>query len=333
VTNSTGINQKGNGPGSYTSPNTRKLGFLNNQIVYLVIVIIAIGIVATLLNKNFLTLRNFLNVMQQISVLGILTMCMSLLMVSGGLDISIGNMTGLIGIVFAKMLIVGINTFLSVTVALVLGILLGFINGLIVAKSKVTPLIITLGMSYVFLSIALIIAGGRPQTITGQFEFIGATKIGGVVPVAIILYLLIFAFAFLLRKYTKYGRRLNAIGGNPLAAYLSGISVDLHIISIYTLSGLIVGFASLILASRLGAVRADSGSEFALQALAAAIIGGITFEGGKGSLVGAFFGVLLLGIIYNAMNIIGLSSYVQTFVLGAIIVIATVLSNIGKMRR
>ena len=188
-------------------------------------------------------------------------------------------------------------------------------------------------MNYVFLGIALVVGGGRPQSITGQFEFLGQSKIGGVVPVAIIIFLLIFALAFLLRKYTKYGRRLNAIGGNPLAAYLSGINVDLHVISIYTLSGLIVGFTALILVSRLGMVQADVGANYALQALAAAIIGGITFEGGKGSLVGAFFGVLLLGILNNALNIIGVSSFTQTIVLGAIIVIATVVSNIGRMRR
>ncbi len=329
MSNSKEIKQKGNGIGS----TLRRLRFLNNQILYLVLVIIIIVVIASALNPNFLTLRNFLNVMQQISILGILTMCMSLLMVSGGLDISIGNMTGLIAIVFARMLLSGKSIFLSVIAALALGMIFGFINGLIIAKSKVTPLIITLGMNYVFLGIALIVGGGRPQSITGQFEFLGQTKIGGVVPVAVILFLAIFAFSFFLRKYTKYGRRLNSIGGNSLAAYLSGINVDLHVISIYTLSGLIVGFAALILISRLGMVQADVGANLALQALAAAIIGGITFEGGRGSLVGAFFGVLLLGILSNSLNIIGVSSFTQTIILGAIIVIATVISNIGRMRR
>ena len=329
MSNSNEIKQKENGP-AFT---TRRLRFLNNQILYLVLVIIVIGIVASIINPNFLTLRNFLNVMQQISTLGILTMCMSLLMISGGLDISIGNMTGLIAIVFARIILADKSIFIGVIIALALGLVLGFINGLIIAKSKVTPLIITLGMNYVFLGIALIVGGGRPQAITGQFQFLGQAKIGGVVPVAIIMFLAIFAFAFLLRKYTKYGRRLNAIGGNSVAAYLSGINVDLHIISIYTISGLIVGFTALILVSRLGMVQADVGANYALQALAAAIIGGITFEGGRGSLVGAFFGVLLLGILNNALNIIGVSSFTQTIVLGAIIVIATVISNIGKMRR
>jgi ribose/xylose/arabinose/galactoside ABC-type transport system permease subunit len=329
VSNSKEIKQKENWPDSIV----RRLRFLKNQVFYLVLVIILIIIIASVLNPNFLTLRNILNIMQQISILGILTMCMSLLMLSGGLDISIGNMAGLIAIVFARMLLTGKSIFLSVIVALALGMLFGFVNGLIIAKSKVTPLIITLGMNYVFLGIALIVGGGRPQSIIGQFEFLGQAKIGGVVPVAIIMFLSIFAFSFFLRKYTKYGRRLNAIGGNPLAAYLSGINVDLHVISIYTLSGLIVGFAAITLISRLGMVQADVGANFALQALAAAIIGGIAFEGGKGSLVGAFFGVLLLGILSNSLNIIGVSSFTQTIVLGAIIVIATVISNIGKMRR
>jgi ribose/xylose/arabinose/galactoside ABC-type transport system permease subunit len=253
-------------------------------------------------------------------------------MISGGLDISIGNMAGLVAMIFAKMLIAGESITISVITVLAIALILGFINGVIIAKSKVTPLIITLGMNYVFLGVALIIGGGRPQTIIGQFEFLGEAKVGPV-PVAIIIYFLIFLFAFFLRKNTKYGRRINAIGGNSQAAFLSGINVDWHVISIYALSGLIVGLAGLVLVSRLGMVRANSGSDFALQALAAAIIGGITFEGGRGSLIGAFFGVLLLGILYNAMNIIGISSYLQTIVLGAIIVIATVISNIGRMRR
>jgi ribose transport system permease protein len=326
VSNSKEIKQEGNRAASAAK-------FFKHQTFYLILVIIVIGVIASSINSNFLTLRNILNIMQQISTLGILTMVMSLLMISGGLDISIGNMTGLIAIVFARLLISGKSIFLCVIVALTLGIVLGFINGLIIAKSKVTPLIITLGMNYVFLGIALIVGGGRPQSITGKFEFLGQAKIGGVVPVAIILFLIVFAFAFVLRKYTKYGRRLNAIGGNTMAAYLSGINVDLHIISIYALSGLIVGFTSLILISRLGMVQADVGANYALQALAAAIIGGITFEGGRGSLVGAFFGVLLFGILNNALNIIGVSSFIQTIVLGAIIVVATVISNIGKMRR
>ncbi len=309
----------------------RGLGFLKNQITYLIVIIILVGIVATILNPAFLSLRNFFNILQQISVLGILTMAMSIVMISGGLDISIGNMAGLSGMIFTLMVIRGYNIASAVILVLLISTGLGLINGFMIAKSKVTPLIITLSMNYVFLGIALMLSDGRPQVLSG-FDFLGTAKIGSV-PFPIIVYFLIFIFMLLLRKYSKYGRRLNAIGGNPQAAHLSGINVDLHIISIYALSGLIVGLAGLVLVSRLGMINATSGGDYALQALAAAIIGGITFEGGRGTLLGAFIGVLLLGIIYNAMNIIGVSSYLQTIVLGTIIAIATIMSNIGKMRR
>lgn len=309
-----------------------KLKFLKHQITYLIIVLIVISVIATIINPRFFSSRNFFNIMQQISVLGILTMCMSLLMISGGLDISIGNMAGLVGIIFVQMVLSGFSIGFSVFVVLTLSTLMGAINGVIISKSKVTPLIITLGMMYVFYGFALIVSGGRPLALGNRFQFLGRAHIGPI-PFPIIIYLAIFAFAYLLRRYTKYGRRLNAIGGNVHTAYLSGISVDAHLISIYALSGLIAGLAGLVLASRLGMIRADGGTGYELRALAATIIGGITFEGGRGSIVGAFFGVLLLGVMYNAMNIIGVSSYLQTIFLGAIIVIATVLSNVGKMKR
>lgn len=309
-----------------------KLKFLKNQITYLIIVLIVISVIATLLNPRFFTARNFFNIMQQISVLGMLTMCMSLLMISGGLDISIGNMAGLVGIIFVQMVLSEFSIGFSVFVVLTLSTIMGAINGIIISKSKVTPLIITLGMMYVFYGFALIVSGGRPLALGNRFQFLGRAHVGPI-PFPIIIYLTIFAFAYLLRRYTKYGRRLNAIGGNVHTAYLSGISVDAHLISIYALSGLIAGLAGLVLASRLGMIRADGGTGYELRALAATIIGGITFEGGRGSIVGAFFGVLLLGVMYNAMNIIGVSSYLQTIFLGSIIVIATVLSNVGKMKR
>ncbi len=303
-----------------------------SQTGYLILVIITVTIIATIMNPRFLSARNIFNIMQQISVLGILTMCMALLMISGNLDISIGNMAGLVGMLFTRMVLTGRSQGIAVITVMILSTALGLINGLIISKSKTTPLIITLGMSYVYYGIALIISNGRPQSLGGEFEFLGRAKIGPV-PITIIIYILVFILAYLFRKYSTYGRRVNAIGGNKEAAFLSGINVDSHIISLYGISGMVTGLAGLVLISRLGMVRADSGSNYALQALAAAIIGGITFEGGRGSLVGAFLGVLLLGIMYNAMNIIGVSSYMQTIFLGSVIVIATVISNIGKLKK
>ncbi len=314
------------------APFFSKLKVLKHQITYLILIIIGVSIIASFLNPRFASARNIFNIAQQISVLGILSMCMALLMIAGQLDISIGALAGLVGMVFTRMVIAGYDIAFSVVLVLLLATAGGFINGFIIAKSKVTPLIITLGMMYVYHGASLVIAGGRPHSLGGQFVFLGRARFG-LVPLPLIIYLLVFIFAYILRRNFKYGRRLNAIGGNPMAAYLSGINVDWNVVSIYALSGLIVGLAGLVLASRIGMVRADTGLGYELQALAAVIIGGITFVGGKGSLVGAFFGVLLLGIMYNAMNIVGVSSFMQVIFLGAVIVIATVISNIGMMRR
>lgn len=309
-----------------------RLRFLKHQITYLIVVIIAIIIIAGLINPNFLSIRNLTTISSQITVLGVLTISLSMVMISGGLDISIGNMAGLVALIFAKMVVNGNSIPLSIIIVLIISTCLGTINGIIISKTKVMPLIISLGMMYVYYGISLFISGGRPQALAGKFQFLGRATLG-LIPYAVIIYLAITIFFYLLRKYTLYGRRLTAMGSNVHTAYLSGLNVDIHQISIYALNGFIVGIAGLILVSRLGMVRADTGTGYELQALAAAIIGGITFEGGRGSIIGAFFGVLLLGIVYNAMNLVGVSSYLQTIFLGAIIVIATVVSNIGKMRR
>ncbi|MFW5769555.1 MAG: ABC transporter permease, partial [Spirochaetota bacterium] len=190
--------------GKEKSPEARNMrSRLKNQTVYLIFVVIVVSIVATVLNPRFLTARNFFNVMQQISVLGILSMCMALVMISGHLDISIGNMAGLVGMVFTRMVLTGYSQFLSVVVVLAMATILGLINGVIVAKSKTTPLIITLGMMYVYQGIALLISEGRPHSLGGRFQFLGRAKIGPI-PFTIIVYLIIFGLAFFLRRYTTY---------------------------------------------------------------------------------------------------------------------------------
>jgi ribose/xylose/arabinose/galactoside ABC-type transport system permease subunit len=147
----------------------------------------------------------------------------------------------------------------------------------------------------------------------------------------IIVIVMVFATHFLL-TYTKYGRRLVAMGGNEQLAYLSGINVDRLKIMNYTLSGAIIGLASLVLVSRLGNVLANAGEGYELRALAAAIIGGVTFEGGRGTIAGTFLGVILLGIVQNGLNILNVSSYFQTLAVGVIIVVAVVVSNLEKIR-
>lgn len=300
--------------------------FIRSHNFYLILAILVIGIIATYINPRFAQTNNLLAVLQQVSVLGITTMAMAMLLTSGGIDLSIAGIMGLTIVVATKLAGTDVGLFFAITAALVVATLCGFINGYIIAKTKAMPLIITLGMMGVYLGIAFIISDGKFLSFKGEFKFLGQGKVLGL-PMPVIAFSLVVLFCYILRKHTHYGRRLNAIGGNEQTAYLSGINVQWHTISIYAFAGFLFGLAALVLASRVGVVLAGAGEGYELRALAAAIIGGVTFEGGRGTIIGATLGVLLMGIVINAMNILGLNSYAQSIFLGGIIVATTVASQ------
>ena len=304
---------------------------LKNQSFFLLIVIILLSVIFGSMNPRFLTWGNLLAVFQQITVLGIATMAMALLLISGGIDLSIGSMIGLSSVVICTLIMRGSNVGLAILIGFGIPVICGFINGVIVSKSKCVPLIVTLGMNYVYYGLALVISQGLFLSMKGNFQFLGRGRVFGVPMPMIIVIVMVFATHFLL-TYTKYGRRLVAMGGNEQLAYLSGINVDRLKIMNYTLSGAIIGLASLVLVSRLGNVLANAGEGYELRALAAAIIGGVTFEGGRGTIAGTFLGVILLGIVQNGLNILNVSSYFQTLAVGVIIVVAVVVSNLEKIR-
>ena len=310
----------------------KNITWLKDQRVLMVFVILLITIGVTIVSPKFVEIRNIVAIFQQISVLGILTMAMALLLISGGIDLSIGNIMILSGVVISKVIMGGGSVFWAVVLGLVTGLVCGLINGFIISKTKCLPLIITLGTSQIFFGASLMITGGRFMNFSGKFDFIGRTRILDIFPVMLIFLAVMVVLAFVLLNYTRFGRRIVAIGGNELNAYLSGINIDRYKIIIYAIGGLISSIASIVFVSRLDSITATAGSGYELRALTAAIIGGITFEGGRGSIGGAFIGVLLLGIINNAMNILSVWPYAQTAISGAIIVIAVILSNLDNMR-
>lgn len=310
---------------------TKRSQVLKSQSFFLILVIIAISIGASLLNPNFLTRSNLFAILQQVSVLGIVTMSMVLMLISGLIDLSVGGMIGFSTVTITRLTMSGMRLEFALMIGVLLCLGCGFLNGLIVSKTKVVPLIATLGMSYVYSGLALVISGGLFLTLTTDFDFLGRGKILGI-PVLVIIFLLVTVGMHVLLRLTPYGRRVVAMGGNEEVAFLAGINVVRYKIYNYVISGALVALASLVLLSRLGSVLATVGDGYELRALAATVIGGVTFEGGRGTVFGAFLGVILLGLVANAMNILNVSSYYQTVVLGAIIVLAVVISNIGKMR-
>jgi ribose transport system permease protein len=306
-----------------------KIGRSQTAVIAVVIVVLSAAI--STVNPVFISLTNLFAILLQSSVTAIATMCMVLLMVSGGLDFSIGSIISLSCVVMAKLVEAGYGAGLTALMGIAIATLCGLLNGVIVAKSRCPPIIITLGMLYVYHGFALNVAEGKFLSLGGKFESLGSYRLWMIsAPVLIALTVAILTWALL--TYLKYGRRLVAIGGNEDAAFLAGINIDFHKITAYTLNGLIAGLAALVLVSRLGSVISTVGADYALRALSAAVIGGVSFQGGRGTVGGAILGVILLGVVYNAMNILGISSYYQSIVLGVIVVSAVVFSNLGALR-
>jgi ribose/xylose/arabinose/galactoside ABC-type transport system permease subunit len=295
-------------------------------------VILFLSVVITIFNPVFLTVRNVATVLQQSSVTGIAALCMVLLMISGGLDFSIGSIISLTCVTIAKLVEFEYSVPLAVLIGLAIATACGFVNGIIIAKSKCPPIIITLGMLYVYFGLALNIAQGRFLNLFGKFESLGQSQVL-FVPFPVLVWAIMVGIMIVLLRYTRFGRRLFSMGGNEEAAYLAGIGITFHKVAAYTLNGLIAGIAAIVLISRLGSVISNVGADYALRALSAAVIGGVSFEGGRGTVVGSVLGVILLGIVYNAMNLIGITAYFQNIVLGIIVVAAVVFSNLGKITR
>lgn len=311
----------------------RARSLLRSQNLKLIGVLALIAIVITIVNPKFMKITNIVSIFQQVSVLGILTMAMALALISGGIDLSIGMIMALAGVIISTVIEAGAPVWLAVLIGVGVATLCGLVNGLIISLTRTMPLIITLGMSGVYFGLALVISGGQFMGFNGAFDLIGRTRIAGIFPATLIFLFVVVILMYVLLNHTRFGRRVVAIGGDEENAYLSGIRVTRYKTLVYTIGGLLAGVASIVLVSRLDSIVATVGTGYELSALTAAVIGGVTFEGGRGSVGGAFIGVILMGVISNAMTVLSVNSYLQTAITGAIIVVAVVLSNLGKMRR
>jgi ribose/xylose/arabinose/galactoside ABC-type transport system permease subunit len=307
--------------------------FLKDQRILLALVILLIVAVVSIINPRFIAVKNLITIFQQISVIGILTMAMSMLLIGGGIDLSIGNIMVLSGVVMARVLGDGGSVMTAVALGVLVGIACGLLNGAVIAKSKCIPLIITLGTSQVFYGLALTISGGRIMSFGGAFNAIGKTRLFDVFPVMLFVLIFMVAVSYVLMNRTRFGRRIVAIGGNEKNAFLSGIHVIKYKILIYGIAGFFCSVAAIIFSARIDSITANAGAGYETSALTAAIIGGVTFDGGKGTISGAFLGCVLMGVISNAMNILQVETYIQTIITGGIIVSAVVLSNINNMKK
>ncbi|PSL41456.1 monosaccharide ABC transporter membrane protein (CUT2 family) [Planomicrobium soli] len=291
--------------------------------VIIAFIILFIG--SSILNPRFLDMNNQLNILMQVSIIGIIAMGMTVVMLSGGIDLSVGSVLALAGVISVLALNASGSILVGVFTALLVGSFAGFLNGLMVAKGRIASFIATLGMMAGARSIALYIANGG--SVSGEVS--GFTMIANsdlwIFDVPVLIFFAMTALVFVLMHKTRFGRYVYALGSNEKAALLSAIRVDRMKIGVYTLIGTLVGVAAVIETSRLNSISSSSsGSQYELDAIAAVIIGGTRMTGGRGKIIGTLFGVLILGILNNMMNLTNVSPHLQGFVKGLIIIIAVV---------
>ena len=312
---------------------SRAVSFLLSQSGFLIAFIVVLSIAITLANRNFIKPQNIINVLGQISMVGIVAVGVGLVLISGDFDISVGSQISFNGAVLAILLTRTGSVPLAVAAVVLSGAAMGAVNGLIVSKSKCASFIMTLGTRAAYHGLVLVLTKGRNFPLRGSFESLGRGRLFGVIPVPIIVFFLVLLFAFLLMRYTRFGRTLFAVGGNPKAAYLSGVNNDAVRIMVYTLCGLLVALASMTLISKLGASYPNSGDGYEMDSLAAIVVGGTSLAGGKGSALGLFLGVIIFGLMSNSLNMMNVSPYFRDVFIGAIIIVATVFSRFGEGKK
>lgn len=289
----------------------------------------------------FIKGSNIANVLVQVSITGIMAIGMTVVMISGGMDLSCGQMVSLAGSFLAYLLV---NKDLPSVSAILLTILLCIIfqvaMGAMIAYTKLEPFIVSLGFMSVYEGVAYLITQGREITIGNQIDGFNQTliKFGNTngsfyLGMAMLIFLLCVVIIWILLSYTKYGRWIYSVGGNEEAAYLAGISVKQFKIVLYGINGFFVALASIILLSRVGAGSPIMGSGKEIDVIAAVVVGGTALSGGKGNMWGTVIGVVLLGCITNAMNILGISPYYQYIMRGLLILLSIFIGNVGGRRK
>ena len=295
----------------------------------IVISFLALFLILSFLSNNFLSSNNLVNVLRQVSINGVLAVGMTFVILTAGIDLSIGSILALAGAVAAS-LVTGTDalpTILAVVTGILVGTACGVVNGGLIAYFSVPPFVATLGMLSVARGATLLYSGGRPiPDLSPEFRWLGqGTALG--VPLPVILFAIVFAIAYVTLRYSVYGRRVYAVGGTPRSAKTSGINTRGIVFSVYALMGALAGLAGVMLTARTTSALPQAGIGYELDAIAAVVIGGTSLTGGIGRITYTLVGVLIIGMISNGLDLMGVSSYYQQIIKGSIIVLAVLVDR------
>ncbi len=304
--------------------------------------------VFAILEPRFLSPLNLFNVMRQVSIFGLLAIGMTFVILTRGIDLSVGSLLAFAGLVAAVVAKGGLESRFAIgqaqeaqgfgwgtaiLAALVTGTICGALQGFAITKLKVPPFVVTLGGMSAFRGAALLFAGGGPVSGFGEgYRWWGQGYIGQV-PVPVIIFLTLAVIAHIILRYTRFGRHVYAVGANPEAARLSGLNVDRITLRVYLIMGFLAGLGGFVLSARLNSAEAVAGLTYELTVIASVVIGGTSLFGGVGTIFGTVIGTLLIGVLLNGLVLNNVSSYVQQIIIGVIIVLAVAFDTFAKSRR
>ena len=297
------------------------------QNLGMAVVLIVLCAIMALSSQHFLTFQNIINVARQVSINAILAAGMTFVILTGGIDLSVGSALAVAGVISVWLTTKGVPDVFALLAGVVTGGLCGALNGVLIAKFKLSPFIVTLGALTYLRGLAYVTTGAYPLIKNDLgFAFLGEGSVG-FLPWPVIIAVAVFIIGYIVLKRTVFGRRIYAIGGNEQAARLSGINVDWILIWVYTISGVCAGIAGIIFSARLLSAQPTGGEGYELDAIAAVILGGTSFTGGLGSIVGTAIGALIIGVLNNGLVLMNVPFFYQLIIKGAVIVVAVMLDR------
>ena len=308
-------------------PAKKRLNKLGPLLALVVLVIFV-----TIMNPSFMSPTNLLNLLRQVSTNALIAFGMTFVIITGGIDLSVGSTLALSSALMAGMIASGLNPVLAMGVGLVLGAFLGACNGVMITKGKMAPFIATLATMTIYRGLTLVYTDGNPITGIGDsfiFKYMGRGYLFGI-PFPVVVMLLFFGVLYVLLHKMTFGRKTFALGGNEKAAFIAGIKSDRIKIAIYSISGLMAAVAGIIITSRLNSAQPTAGNAYEMDAIASVVLGGTSLSGGRGRLVGTLIGALIIGTLNNGLNLLGVSSFYQQVVKGVVIIIAVLLDRKNK---
>ncbi|MDA8226336.1 MAG: ABC transporter permease [Desulfitobacterium hafniense] len=294
--------------------------------------LLVLSVAVSLLSPYFLRVQNIFNVLRQISVIGILAVGQALIIITSGIDLSVGSILGLMGVISALLASAGLHPILIFILAILIGCLVESINGLLVTKVRINPFIVTLGMMSIARGTSLLITGGLPISIENPITFLGGGYVGPV-PVPVILMFIVAIMGHVFATKTLPGRNVYAVGNNERAAKLSGIRVDRVKIMVFMIMGGLAALSGMILSGTLNSAEPSAGTGYELDVIAAVVIGGVSLTGGEGSIIGVIIGAAIMGVLRNSFVLLGVSAYWQVVAIGIVTIAAVAIDSIKNRKR